>query len=82
MKRQSKFFEELWWSLPFQNQVSMKLEIEKRKTIWTKTQKSAETSSLLLSGKLTGKNLLGDKPIYRMAGERKMMRSMPGIWRS
>ena len=23
-----------------------------------------------------------DKPIYRMAGERKMMRSMPGIWRS
>lgn len=27
-------------------------------------------------------NLLGDKPIYRMAGERKMMRSMPGIWRS
>ena len=30
MKRQSKFFEELWWSLPFQNQVSMKLEIKKR----------------------------------------------------
>lgn len=28
-----------WRSLPFQNQVSMKLEIEKRKTIWTKTQK-------------------------------------------
>ena len=82
MKRQSKFFEELWWSLPFQNQVSMKLEIKKRKTIWTKTQKSAETSSLLLSGKLTGKNLLGDKLIYRMAGGRKMMRSMPGIWRS
>ena len=27
-------------------------------------------------------NLLGDKPIYRMAGGRKMMRSMPGIWRS
>ena len=25
---------------------------------------------------------LGDKPIYRMADERKMMRSMPGIWRS
>ncbi len=41
MKRQSKFFEELWWSLPFQNQASMKLEIEKRKITWTKTQKSA-----------------------------------------
>ena len=46
------------------------------------TEAVYEHSSLILSGKLTGKNLLGDKPIYRMADERKMMRSMPGIWRS
>ena len=25
---------------------------------------------------------IGRQTIYRMAGERKMMRSMPGIWRS
>lgn len=81
MKRQSKFFEELWRSLPFQNQVSMKLEIERGKQYGRKHKKRLDQQFDFIR-EIDRENLLGDKPIYRMADERKMMRSMPGIWRS
>ena len=70
MKRQSKFFEELWWSLPFQNQVSMKLEIEKRKTIWTKTQKKRLDQQFAFIREIDREKFIG-RQTYLSDGRRK-----------